>query len=188
VVAFAAWLIGQAGWSLSWRAGLAAAAAVGAVVLTLPLLDGAPDDRGAIAAPVTGQQTTGNQRVGSGPAADTFSMARVNELRSAGRPVFVNLTAAWCISCKVNEQVALSGAGFDKALVDHDIAYLKGDWTRRDDHITKVLAAYGRAGVPLYLLFPADPSQPAIVLPQLLTEAIVLDHFAALKSGARPRR
>jgi len=88
--------------------------------------------------------------------------------------VLVNMTAAWCLTCLVNERVALSDNEVRAALEAHDIAYLKGDWTSYDSAITAFLESFGRAGVPLYVLYPAGDSAPA-VLPQLLTPDIVLD-------------
>jgi len=105
---------------------------------------------------------------------EAYSAARLAELREQGKPVFVNMTAAWCITCLVNEKVALSSDGVVNALADNGITYLKGDWTNNDPAITEVLRQYDTAGVPLYLLFPADASRPAEVLPQILTESIVL--------------
>jgi thiol:disulfide interchange protein/DsbC/DsbD-like thiol-disulfide interchange protein len=163
-VGFAAWLAGSGGGRLRGAVGLAVVG--GALALTIPWLEGAE-------APQSEART-------AVAASEPFSEARLAELRAAGRPVFVNLTAAWCITCKVNERVALSSKSFRKALADHNIAYLRGDWTSQDEGVTRVLNSYGRAGVPLYLLYPADPSKDAIVLPQLLTEAIVVRHFAAL--------
>ena len=106
---------------------------------------------------------------------ETYSDARLAALRAEGRPVFVNMTAAWCITCLVNERVALSSEAFIDGLVDKEVVYLKGDWTNNDPAITAVLKQYNTSGVPLYLMFPADSSQPAEVLPQILTESIVMD-------------
>jgi thiol:disulfide interchange protein/DsbC/DsbD-like thiol-disulfide interchange protein len=174
-VAFGAWFIGRPGLSFGLRAGVASAVCLTACAISLPGLQTAQPQTAAVAPPETKRDY------------EPFSSERVAQLRSAGRPVFVNLTAAWCISCKVNEQVALNTAGFSQALRDHNIAYLKGDWTSRDDRITAVLSTFGRAGVPLYLLYPADPKAEAIILPQLLTEAIVVSHFASLKDGPARR-
>ena len=105
--------------------------------------------------------------------AEAWSDARVDELRAEGRGVFVNFTAAWCVTCKVNELAALSSPRLAQAFADQNVAYLKGDWTNRDDTIAAALARYGRAGVPLYLYFP--PEGEPVVLPQVLTESIVID-------------
>jgi len=96
----------------------------------------------------------------------------LNDARSAGRAVFVNMTAAWCITCLVNERVALSGASVARAFAKRDVLYLKGDWTNRDPAITDYLAGFGRNGVPIYVFYP-EQGEPR-VLPQLLTESIVL--------------
>jgi thiol:disulfide interchange protein DsbD len=103
---------------------------------------------------------------------EPWSPARVIELQNEGRAVFVNFTAAWCVTCKVNEGVAFTprlAAGF----AETNTAYLVGDWTNRDEAIAGALAQYGRAGVPLYLYYPADGGEPQ-VLPQVLTESLVL--------------
>jgi thiol:disulfide interchange protein DsbD len=105
--------------------------------------------------------------------AERWSPKQVADLRADGRAVLVNFTAAWCITCKVNERVALDTDGVRQALETHGIAYLKGDWTNRDATITEELQRHGRSGVPLYLLYPAGPGEPE-VLPQLLTEGLVL--------------
>lgn len=111
---------------------------------------------------------------------EPYSAARLAELRAQGQPVFVNMTASWCITCLVNEKVALSSDTVVDALADKGVTYLKGDWTNNDPAITEVLRQYETSGVPLYLMFPADPDRPAEVLPQLLTEGIVLDALARI--------
>ena len=103
---------------------------------------------------------------------EPYSRVRLEALRSEGRPVFVNLTAAWCITCLANEKIALSSAAFADTLQANNIVYLKGDWTNRNSEITALLKEYGRSGVPLYLHYSAH-SVAAQVLPQLLTEGIV---------------
>ncbi len=105
---------------------------------------------------------------------EAFSEERLAALRAEGRIVFVNLTAAWCITCLVNEEMALSSDAIAAHFRNRNIAYLKGDWTNRDPVITRVLARHGRAGVPLYLVYRPGEQEPD-VLPQILTESIVLD-------------
>ena len=107
---------------------------------------------------------------------EAYTPTRLNELRNAGKPVFVNLTAAWCISCLVNEKVALSQDSVINAFKAGDITYLKGDWTNRDDEITQLLSEFGRSGVPLYLYYPGKQSalRDPIVLPQVLSPEIVI--------------
>jgi thiol:disulfide interchange protein len=101
-----------------------------------------------------------------------WSPQRVEELRSEGRTVFVNFTADWCLSCKFNERAVLAGSTVQRAFAQRGVVYLKGDWTRPDPEITRVLETFGRSGVPLYLVYPngADP----VVLPQILTNDLVL--------------
>lgn len=112
---------------------------------------------------------------------EPYSPERLASLRQEGKPVFVNLTADWCITCLVNERVALSPSHVDEAFRAAGITRLKGDWTRGDERITQLLAEHGRSGVPLYLFYPAQ-GEPQ-VLPQLLTPDLVL---AALKAPASP--
>jgi len=106
---------------------------------------------------------------------EPYSAALLFELRSQGKPVFLNMTAAWCISCLVNEKVALSQPSVIETFKRGGINYLKGDWTNRDPEITKLLAEFGRSGVPLYVFYPAGAgnSSNRVVLPQLLTPEIV---------------
>ncbi len=109
-----------------------------------------------------------------------YSPDRLAALRAAGKPVFVNFTAAWCITCQVNDRVALSSSHIRDVFAAKGVAYLVGDWTNRNADIAKALAEQGRAGVPLYLVYPAGGGDPA-VLPQILTEDVVL---AALSKAA----
>lgn len=114
--------------------------------------------------------------------AQPFTAARLDALRAEGRPVFVNMTAAWCVTCLVNERTTLSTTAVKSAFAARGVIYLKGDWTNRNPEITRVLEEHGRAGVPLYLLF--DGRSPPIVLPQILTERIVLDSLDLLGQPA----
>ena len=112
----------------------------------------------------------------SAEGAEAFSPARLAALRAEGRPVFVNMTAAWCVTCLVNEKVALSPARVREAFAEKGVTYLKGDWTRGDAEITAFLADHHRDGVPLYVLYPPGQGAPA-VLPQILTEAEILSRL-----------
>jgi thiol:disulfide interchange protein len=105
---------------------------------------------------------------------EAFSAAKLAALRQAGRPVFVNMTAAWCVTCLVNERVALAPEAVRQAFAARDVAYLKGDWTRQDPEITRFLREHDRDGVPLYVFYPAGGG-PAEILPQILTATAVLD-------------
>ncbi|MEM9303789.1 MAG: protein-disulfide reductase DsbD domain-containing protein [Pseudomonadota bacterium] len=112
---------------------------------------------------------------GAAPAetAVDYDADRLKSLTSAGQTVFLNLTAAWCITCKVNERVALDTDEFRALVARDDVTYMRGDWTTRDPAITAVLEAFGRAGVPLYIVYRPDGSTE--VLPQVLTPGIVID-------------
>ncbi|MBR3194158.1 thioredoxin family protein, partial [Bosea sp. (in: a-proteobacteria)] len=90
------------------------------------------------------------------------------------KPVFVNFTAAWCITCLANDRVALSRQEVKDAFAKLGVAYLKADWTNRDAVIAATLAEYGRAGVSLYLFYPGTKGAQAEVLPQLLTPETVV--------------
>lgn len=122
----------------------------------------------AVMSPILGLKT-----VGSDPQWEHYSEQRLAALRGDNQPVFINLTADWCITCLVNERVAF-GDGFYQSLEDKNITYLKGDWTHSDPEITKLLNQYNRSGVPLYLVFPSGPGQPEI-LPQILLESTLLE-------------
>ncbi|UTW53916.1 protein-disulfide reductase DsbD [Kordiimonas sp. SCSIO 12610] len=103
-----------------------------------------------------------------------YSNAALDDLTVEGKPVFAYFTADWCITCKVNERVALNRAETIKLFDDKGITVLKGDYTNRDAEIAGVLAKYQRAGVPLYLYFPKGQKE-AIVLPEVLTTGLLKD-------------
>jgi thiol:disulfide interchange protein DsbD len=109
--------------------------------------------------------------------AERFSPARLESLRAAHRPVLVDMSAAWCITCLVNERVALSPAAVRDALARKNVALLAGDWTRQDPDITAFLHEYGRNGVPLYVYFPPDGAPQ--ILPQILTQSEILGRIGA---------
>ena len=110
------------------------------------------------------------------PATDTaerFTPDRLAALRAEGKPVLVNMTAAWCVTCLVNERVALSAEAVQAALRARQITYLKGDWTRQDPSISSFLQANDADGVPLYVYYPPDHGAK-VILPQILTPSVVL--------------
>jgi thiol:disulfide interchange protein len=158
LVGFAAWVFGvtQASAVQSRRFGQAMATI--AVLAALAVLSG------ITAAPV-GAATEN--------VAEPYTPERLAALRAEGRPVFVNMTAAWCVTCLLNERVAISTDAVRAAFAAGGVAYLKGDWTRQDPAITTFLRQNGRDGVPLYVFFPAGARQPEM-LPQILTESEVL--------------
>ena len=167
LLAFAGWVIGR--WpalAISARTRWATRAlAAGAVIVALAA--GVTAIRGEMPLPASVDDAAVEW--------ETWSAAAVEEHRSAGRAVFVDFTAAWCISCQVNERVALEAATVRRAFADREVALLKADWTRRDSSITAALASFGRSGVPLYVYYPAHPAAEPIILPALLTPKIVLE-------------
>lgn len=114
---------------------------------------------------------------------EPYSAQRVSALRAEGRPVFVDFTAAWCLSCQVNERVALRTDAVVQAFQRANVALLRADWTSRNDEITQVLASFGRSGVPLYVLYPSTPSGSASILPAVLTPGIIID---AVEKAVQP--
>lgn len=107
-----------------------------------------------------------------------WSQAAVQNAVSQGRPVLVNFTADWCVTCKINERTSLSSPRVRHALAETGTVYLVGDWTRRDAAIARELERHGRSGVPLYLLYKPGETSPRI-LPQLLTEGLVIEALNA---------
>jgi thiol:disulfide interchange protein DsbD len=104
---------------------------------------------------------------------EPYSAPRLAELRGIHRPVLVDMSAAWCVTCLVNERIALTPASVREAFARHKVAYLKGDWTRQDASITAFLRDHDRSGVPLYVYYPAE-GEPKI-LPQILTPDMVIE-------------
>lgn len=158
-VALAAWL-----WSVT-RDLTARGRSLGAVatlVVLLAALWGLSQLRGATAAPVA-QITRG----------EAYSAASLASYRAQGRPVFVDATAAWCITCLVNEEAVLNKQVVQGAFAEKNVVYMVADWTNRNPEITALLKENGRSGVPLYLYY-APGAAKAQILPQLLTDAIVL--------------
>ncbi|MEE2658776.1 MAG: thioredoxin family protein [Candidatus Latescibacterota bacterium] len=107
-----------------------------------------------------------------------FSVAAVESMLASNRHVFIDFTAEWCWTCKVNEQTVLNEEEVVSAFDEHDVALIKADWTNRNSEITQLLSSFGRSGVPLYVIFPAGKPQQPLVLPELLTSGIVLQQLA----------
>jgi len=105
------------------------------------------------------------------PGAEPFSESRLASLRAAGQPVFVDMTAAWCVTCLVNERASLTAPEVQSAFTAAHIHVLVGDWTNRDPAITAYLQSNHRDGVPLYVFYPA--LGPPKILPQILTPTLV---------------
>jgi thiol:disulfide interchange protein DsbD len=99
----------------------------------------------------------------------SFDARAIADQLAAGRPVFVSFTADWCITCKVNERFVIADDRVRDEFAQLDVALFRGDWTRRDERIRSELARFGKAGVPMYLIYgPEDPERP-VLLPELLS-------------------
>jgi len=121
--------------------------------------------------------------VGAQPANDAwrpFTETRVAELVAQGKPVFVDFTAAWCVTCQVNKQLVLSRPETERAFAERGVALLRADWTRQDPEITRALATLGRNGVPVYVLY--RPGREAKLLPEVLTRDALLAALAELST------
>ncbi len=143
-----------------WRRGLALACILGAVSI----------------AGWRGLDVTANNPISGDKVA--WSEQDLKALRAAGRPVFVDVTADWCISCIANEQAVLLTDEISAAFKDSGITYMVADWTNYDADIAAFLQQHGRNGIPFYILYSADPSRPPRILPQILTRSMVLEAIA----------
>jgi thiol:disulfide interchange protein DsbD len=165
LLAIAGWFLGR--WPAKRWSSLVAGVIVVAVIATAAIAPGkltaAPES--AVTSSSTGWQP--------------WSAEAVSKYQSQGRPVFVDLTASWCLSCQVNERVALGTSDVRKAFSDANVVLMRADWTRYDDNITRTLNSFGRSGVPTYVLYVPGETQPHI-LPEVLTPGIVTNALAQL--------
>jgi thiol:disulfide interchange protein len=174
-------LLAIAGWVLGRWPGERPATAIAAVVLVA-----------AIAAPVWAVRHLGTDGASAGGSSrqaasgwEPFTPTLVAQDRAQGRAVFVDFTASWCLSCQVNERVILQSAAVQQHLKASGVATVRADWTNQDADITKALAALGRSGVPTYAIYPADPAAQPQVLPEVLTQGIVIDALESLQNQQR---
>ena len=149
MIAIAGWALGR--WPARWPSAIAAVL-IATIALAIPLYQ--PKDTTLTWQP--------------------YSQQTLDQARAAGHPVFIDFTAAWCLSCQVNERLVLRSAEVQRQFAEHNITLLKADWTQYDPEITKRLASVGRSGVPTYVIYPPSPTGNADVLPELLTKDIVL--------------
>ncbi len=159
----------------AWLAGKTSSSSL-PIKLLAPVLGAAAVALGLMLATTAKTENAASGAEASVLKEEPFTQARLDELKAQGRPVFVNLTAAWCITCKVNERLALKSGEVAQAFQAAGITYLKGDWTKANPEITALLEHFGRAGVPLYLFYPGHGAGPR-VLPQILTAGLVLDEI-----------
>ena len=160
---FGLWLIKKAG---AAKLGQAAGGVVALVAIIAPI------SLSAHFTNVVGASEAQSASSSSLPS-EAWSTETVERLRGEGRVVFVDFTARWCVTCQMNKKLTLESAEVKRAFAEHNVAFLTADWTNRDETIAKELAKHGRAGVPLYLLYPTDGSDPAI-LPQILSSGLVV--------------
>ena len=142
----------------NWRRGLALACLLGAAVLGSWR---GLDENGTHAAQLTEGRVA-------------WSDQKVAELRAAGRPVFLDVTADWCITCLANEAAVLHTDEISEAFARHDVVYMIADWTNYNPEIARFLERHGRSGIPFYLIYPPEPGAEPIVLPQILSKNAVL--------------
>ncbi len=174
LLAIAGWVLGR--WpTKGFAAAIAALVAVLAVALPIFAAEkygAAPE---AIANPVSATK---------GPKSwEPFTPALVEGYRTQGKPVFIDFTASWCLSCQVNEKVVLDRDDVQKRLHDSGIALIRADWTRHDEVIAQTLAGLGRSGVPTYVLYSGVAGEPPTILPEVLTPGIVFDALDRLKQA-----
>jgi thiol:disulfide interchange protein DsbD len=175
LVAFAAWAYQKSKSSSSGGRVAALVTATLAMLLAIALparFAGVPVAGAAAGVPGAGLPADGEWQ--------PYDAARVASLNAAGKPLLVNFTASWCLTCLVNERNAFADSAVQQVFRDRGVTLMKGDWTNRDPAITQALAAFGRAGVPLYVVYNSTPgSSTPVVLPQLLTAGVVQSAFAA---------
>ena len=166
-VAFAAWAwhASRTGGGRAWR-WLAVTAMVGAVAVARPL-----------AVPEAPAGATAKASADASEIWKPYSPANLDRLRAAG-PVFVDFTAAWCVTCQVNKRLVLNDRSVVDAFGERGVVLMRADWTRRDPDITRALAGLGRNGVPVYVLY--RPGKEPLLLPEVLTSAVVRDALATL--------
>jgi thiol:disulfide interchange protein len=172
LIAFAAWAY-QKSKSGSTRGRVAALATAALAALLAIIL---PVRFADVAAAASGASAAGAH---AGDEWQPYDAAQVAKLNAAGRPLLVNFTASWCLTCLVNERNAFTDSAVQEVFRTKGVTLMKGDWTKRDPAITQALASFGRAGVPLYVVYNSKPgSTEPVILPQLLTASVVQNAFA----------
>jgi len=176
-------LLAIAGWFLGrWPAKRWSTAV--AVVLVAAVVGVAVYSQKLVVEPASSIPVPAGGVTAAGATWEPWSADAVAKYQAAGRPVFVDFTASWCLSCQVNERVALSQPQVKQAFAAANVALLKADWTREDPAITETLAGLGRSAVPVYALYVPGQSEPQL-LPQVLTPGIVSDAISKLPKASQ---
>jgi len=161
VLAVAGWVLGR--WPAKWSSAIAAIVLI-VMGLAIPLYQ--PKDTNLTWTP--------------------YSQSALDAARASGNPVFIDFTAAWCLSCQVNEKLVLDAKDVQQQLSARHVTLLRADWTKYDPAITLELASLNRSGVPTYVLYPASPTAAPDVLPEVLTKDLVLDAIKRDTVGHQP--
>lgn len=171
MIALGIWLLGHQPRTSLWRtlAKILALLSFAVALFLLPL----PDDSGSSMGPANPGAEESNFD-------QAFSQSLLDDVLGSSDPVFVEMTAAWCITCKVNHSIAINVDSTRDLFAAHNVQYLIGDWTNQDEEITKYLKSFGRNGVPLYVFYgrpnPLTKQRPEpVVLPQILTPGMIAE-------------
>jgi thiol:disulfide interchange protein DsbD len=180
VLGFAAWIYGLAqqrllaGRSHRLLLGFSIVLLVG---LTVPLVDLPKTSAGGAIV------STGPSKPMSSAAPIAWTPQAVEAQRKSGKPIFVNFTASWCITCQVNDKAALSTSAVKQAMAQTETIYMVADSTKYNPDIDQAINQFGRGGLPVYVVYPADGGEPTL-LPQLLSPEIVI---SALQHASKKR-
>jgi thiol:disulfide interchange protein DsbD len=174
LLAIAGWFLGR--WpARRWATAVAALILLGVVGLALA---------GSRLAAESGGKTASSAGSVAANGWEPWSAEALSRYQAQGRPVFVDFTAGWCLSCQVNERVALNQPSVQQAFQAANVVLLRADWTRHDEGITQALTALGRSGVPAYALYVPGETSPRL-LPEVLTPGIVTDALGKLPKTGR---
>jgi len=186
-VAVGAWLVGRFATLTATRARVYmvwGAALLIVAVAYLLFMESTLNVRALIAGEQVVERPEGGQAAGGIPWRP-FSLTALDRVLGTGSPVFIDFTAEWCLTCKVNERTVLADREVMDAFTASGIIPFKADWTNRNPEITKLLKKFGRSGVPLYVVFPAGRSDAPVVLPEVITSSILIDAIKSATAGGK---